>query len=425
MPLRFLRLLSLAVLFLSSFAYATNGYSPTGFGTANKGLAGAGVALPQDALAGATNPAGMVYLGDRIDIGVALFSPDRGFTADDNAGTPPPASVPPGNYDSRRDLFLIPHFGWNHQIDDKRSIGVLVGANGGLNTDYDTDVWRNFNNPAGTATSPTGVDFAQLFLGVPYAHKLSDRHSVGIMPIVALQRFRAEGLEPFQGLSSDPTKVTNNGYDYSWGYGLRVGWLGQVTDRLSLGLSAQSRLYMTELDDYSGLFAEQGDFDVPPTVTAGLAFEATPTITLVADWQRIFFSVVDSLGNPNDSALSPATFLGADDGLGFGWKDIDILKLGVQWQYSPSLTLRAGVSHADQLFDNGQALFNVLAPATIRTHASLGFTYRMAEGNAISVAYTRSFNETISGQSPLTGPQTGSVRMDQHELELSWAWLFD
>ena len=71
-----------------STGHATNGYSPTGFGTANKGLAGAGVALPQDALAGATNPAGSILLGDRIDAGVALFGPDRGFTADPN-GAPP------------------------------------------------------------------------------------------------------------------------------------------------------------------------------------------------------------------------------------------------------------------------------------------------------------------------------------------------
>lgn len=415
----------------AAVAHATNGYSPTGFGTANKGLAGAGVAFPQDTLAGATNPAGMVWVGDRVDLGVALFNPDRGFEADDNAGPPPaapgePSSVPPGTYDSRKDWFLIPSAGWNRQLDERSSIGVLLGANGGLNTDYDDDIWRNFNNSAGTATSPTGVDFAQLFVGVPYAFRLNDRHALGIMPIVALQRFRAEGLEPFRLLSIAGDKVTNNGYDYSWGYGLRVGWLGQLTDRLAAGVSAQSRLYMTEFDDYKGLFAEQGDFDVPPTVTAGLRFDVHPDVTLVADWQRIFFSEVKSLSNPNDAAPSLTNRLGSDDGLGFGWKDIDIIKLGAQWQYSPRLTLRAGVSHADQLFDNGEALFNVLAPATIRTHASLGMSYRLKGGGTVSLAYTRAFNEEISGQNPnFTGLQTGSVFMDQHELEVSWAWQFD
>jgi len=157
-----------------------------------------------------------------------------------------------------------------------------------------------------------------------------------------------------------------------------------------------------------------------------VSFKATPDVTLVADWQRIFYGKVKSLSNPNDIMLNPSNLLGSDNGLGFGWKDIDILKLGVQWHYSPALTLRAGFSHADQLFDNGEALFNVLAPATVRTHASLGMTYRFNEGNSLSLAYTRAFREKIAGQNPnFTGPQTGSVQMDQHELEMSWAWLFD
>jgi long-chain fatty acid transport protein len=367
-----------------------------------------------------------VYLGNRVDLGVALFAPNRGFTADNNFQSPPYPYVPPGTYESRNDYFLLPHFGWNKQIDEVSSVGVLVGANGGMNTEYSDAIWRNFNNPMGTATAPTGVDFGQLFVGVPYARKLNEKHALGIMPIVAGQWFKAEGLEPFQAMSIDPTSVTNNGYDYSWGYGVRIGWLGQMTDRLTLGASAQSRLYMTEFDDYAGLFAEQGDFDVPPTVTAGLSFELTPEVTLVADWQRIFYNRVKSLSNPNDAAITGRNLLGSDDGLGFGWNDIDIFKLGAQWAYSPKLTLRAGVSHADQLFDNGEALFNVLAPATVRTHASLGMTYRIDQSSAISVAYTHAFFEKIKGQNPnFTGPQTGSVQMDQDELEVSWTWLFD
>ena len=419
---------AIALLGVFGVAQATNGYSPTGFGTANKGLAGAGVAVPQDAMAGATNPAGNFFVGNRIDLGVAIFAPDRGFTADNNASGAPFPSIPPGDYDSRNDVFLIPHFGWNKQIDEVSSVGVLVGANGGLNTEYGDNVWRNFHNPAGTASSPTGVDLSQLFLGVPYARKLNERHTVGVMPILAVQRFKAEGLEPFQApmFTIHPDKVTNNGHDYSWGYGIRFGWLGQINDKLTLGASAQSRLYMTEFDDYKGLFAEEGDFDVPPTVTAGLSLKMTPEVTLVADWQRIFYSDVKALSNSNGSFGGPANRLGADDGLGFGWDDINIYKLGVQWEYSPKLTLRAGVSHADQLFDNAEALFNILAPATVRTHASLGMTYRIDQGNKISLAYTRAFSEEIDGANPtFTGAQTGSVEMDQHELEVSWTWLFD
>lgn len=405
---------------VSTSATATNGYSPTGFGTTNKGLAGAGVALPQDSLAAATNPAGTAHIGDRLDVGVALFMPDRGFTADpytDPNPAVPPQSIPSGTYKSDNDWFLVPTFGWNHQLDEHSAVGVSLGGNGGMNTDYDAAVWRNF----GAATAPTGVDLAQLFLGVSYARRLNDRHSIGVMPIVAVQRFKAEGLEPFTAMSTSPANLTNNGYDYSWGYGLRIGWLGRLTDRLTVGASAQTRLEMEPFDKYAGLFAEQGDFDTPPTVALGAAFKATPDITLVFDWQRIFYGEVNSISNPNDAPLA----LGPDNGLGFGWRDINIYKLGVQWRQSPQWTWRAGLSHADQLFGNGQALFNVLAPATVRTHASLGFTYRLSAQDEIHFAYTHAFDTTIRGQNPVfTGNQTGSVQMDQNEFEISWGRRF-
>ena len=43
--------------------------------------------------------------------------------------------------------------------------------------------------------------------------------------------------------------------------------------------------------------------------------------------------------------------LGADNGLGFGWKDQNVVKLGGEWVQSQALTLRAGYSHASKTFD--------------------------------------------------------------------------
>ena len=61
----------------STLAHATNGYLPHGYGTQSKGSAGAGVAMAQDTLAAATNPAGLIDLGNRLDVGIEIFSPDR------------------------------------------------------------------------------------------------------------------------------------------------------------------------------------------------------------------------------------------------------------------------------------------------------------------------------------------------------------
>lgn len=60
-------------LIASPLAYATDGYFSDGYGMKSIGMAGVGIALPQDAIAAANNPAGMVMVGDRIDMGISLL----------------------------------------------------------------------------------------------------------------------------------------------------------------------------------------------------------------------------------------------------------------------------------------------------------------------------------------------------------------
>jgi long-chain fatty acid transport protein len=69
---------------LSTPAFATNGYAPVGVGQSAKGMGGAGIAYPQDTLVGGINPAGMVHLGNRWDVGAEVFIPDRGFYVSGN-----------------------------------------------------------------------------------------------------------------------------------------------------------------------------------------------------------------------------------------------------------------------------------------------------------------------------------------------------
>jgi len=62
-------------------AYATNGYFTHGTGTKNKGMAGAGLAMPGDTISIANNPAAAVFTTGRLDAGAALFSPVRSYTS--------------------------------------------------------------------------------------------------------------------------------------------------------------------------------------------------------------------------------------------------------------------------------------------------------------------------------------------------------
>ena len=61
---------------LPALAFATNGYFAIGYGMKNRGMAGVAVADPKDSLATTANPAGMAFVGTRLDIGARLFIPN-------------------------------------------------------------------------------------------------------------------------------------------------------------------------------------------------------------------------------------------------------------------------------------------------------------------------------------------------------------
>jgi len=72
------RMLLVATLLAPLAAQATTGYFQHGYGIKAKAMGGVGIALPQDALAAASNPAGIAWIGNRIDVGADWFTPDRG-----------------------------------------------------------------------------------------------------------------------------------------------------------------------------------------------------------------------------------------------------------------------------------------------------------------------------------------------------------
>lgn len=85
-------------------------------------MSGVSFALPQDALAAATNPAGMDLIGDLIDLGATWFRPIREAEISGNLG--PGVN---GTYDANDSKnFIIPEFGYNRQINPDVTLGVSV-----------------------------------------------------------------------------------------------------------------------------------------------------------------------------------------------------------------------------------------------------------------------------------------------------------
>ncbi len=406
-----------------AFAFATNGYFAHGYGMKAKGMAGVGIALPQDAMAAATNPAGMVWVGNRIDFGADLFKPVRTTTLT-AAEFGPFAGDYAGNGDS---MFLIPEFGYNMMLGSNSSVGVSVYGNGGMNTSYEDFNARTagaggmFGFPANGVfgAGKLGVDLMQLFIAPTYAIKVTPDHSLGVSLNLVYQRFKAYGLQNFVVFSNAPDAVSNNGYDSSTGAGLKFGWTGKISPDVTMGATYQTKTKMGKFDKYRGLFAEQGGFDIPETYGIGIAVKASPAVTIAADIQQINYSKIKSVGNSVNNLFIDGNPMGADNGPGFGWKDMTVFKLGADYKYSQNLVLRGGLSTTRQPIPSGETFFNILAPATVENHLTLGSTWTLADKSELTVGYMHAFSKSVTG----TGNGAGvNIKMNQNSIGIAYGW---
>jgi len=432
-----------AAAFAPGLVSATDGYYADGYGIKAKGRAGSGTAMAADAFGGANNPAAMVFVGDRIDFGVDLFSPIRSASrSGSNIGID-------GQADSDSDYFLIPDFAYNRMLNPNTSLGVTVYANGGMNTDYPGGQIPTASacNAAGGGFNPApgpynllcgngslGVDLAQLIIAPTLAYKVTPTQAIGISPLIGFQRFKADGLQAFGGFSTSPANLTNQGHDTAWGWGVRIGWLGQLSDTVSVGAAYSTKIYMSKFHDYKGLFAEQGGFDMPENYNVGIAFKATPKFTVLADYRRINYNDIPSVGNPSADLLQCAGgntsyCLGGDNGAGFGWQNVNVYKVGFEYQYSSELTLRAGYSHNDNPITPQDVTFNILAPGVVQDHVTLGFTYKTKTGGELTMFYMHAFNNSVTGSSlfnifvpPGASAGTETIEMHQNSLGIAYGW---
>lgn len=399
-------------------ASATNGYFTHGIGVRSQGAAGVGYALAQDSLAAATNPAGTGLLESRLDGGISWFTPDRGAEISGNfAGAN-------GRYDGNdTEHFIIPEIGYIRQLNDELSVGFAVYANGGMNTDYGTNPLAAFGS-SGSA----GVNLEQLFITPSVAYKVAPKHTLGVAATFAYQRFEMKGAGAFDNpfFTQSPGFVSNNGRDSSNGWGVKLGWIGQVSETLSLGASWSSEIDMQEFSRYRGLFAEQGGFDIPETFGVGLAWAASSELTLAADWQTIKYGDIKSVANPLQNLLT-GNPLGSNNGGGFGWDDVGVIKLGAVYAYSDKLTLRAGISRVDQPIPSSETFFNILAPGTVRDHVSLGASWQASEKSEWSIAYTHAFKETVKGSGSIPaafGGGEADIRLKEEILSVGYTFKF-
>ena len=441
-------ILAVAGLAAPGIASATNGYFSHGYGMKAKGMGGAATATASDAMGGANNPASMAFVGDRLDVGVDWFRPVRSASRTGAVTSDGVETVQlNGSMDSDKKDFFVPEFGYNKMLSPDMSLGVTAYGNGGMNTDYSpqTGAYTCSFRPLAAMTAPRdnmlcgtgklGVNLEQLIIAPTFAYKVAPDHSIGVSPLFGYQRFSADGLDAFGAISSDGSNLTNRGHDSAHGWGVRVGWQGKVTNTVTLGAAYSSKINMSKFSKYKGLFAEEGDFDIPANYTLGAAFKATPDVTVALDYQRIQYSGVKAVSNssrtagctPSLTGGTGSACMGGADGLGFGWQSINVWKLGVEYKMSNALTVRAGYNHGDNPIRSEDVTFNILAPGVITDHITLGATYAVTPASEVTVAYMHAMEKKVSGASTnpyFTTMGTEEIKMYQDSLGVTYGMKF-
>lgn len=449
--------LTAALSLAHSAAWATNGYFLPGAGFRSQGMGGVGIAYGRDSLSIGANPANVTKTGMRADLGFGVFNPERYAALGASTGVRRPSgnpSVAGFGFDygseSNAKYFIVPEMGMTMPLTEQVSVGVAFVANGGMNSTYPVNQfsYNSFVPNVPGADSKLGVDMMQLLVPVTVGYKVNEDHAVGAALQFAVTRFRAYGLESFAyfdqslgfPITSDPDNLTGNGFDYSYGAGLKLGWQGEfMDDKLTLGLAYTSRTYMTKFDKYRGLFAEQGDFDIPENYGFGVAIKPMKNLVISADVMRIMYADIASIGNRGPStsntpynqanqingvpSIPNATYeTGNDQGMGFGWKNQTVYKLGVQYGVNNRLQVRAGYNYGASPIDNDQLTFNILAPAVVEHHYSVGFTYRHSDELEITGMYMHvAPNSQVSPiNQNIVGAATANMHQNVFGLSLGW-----
>lgn len=355
-------LLALAIPFGAS---GSLGIFEHGNGIQSMAMGGVSYSVGYETTALGANPAHAIGLGNRWDVGVDVFYADAVSTIRGNS------LGPDERYHSdAKSYYAIPQGGWSRTLSDRLAIGVTV-LSAGLGPAYDGSPYERFGG------SPrTSLQLSSSSVVTAAAFRLSPKHVIGASLNTGYQELKVTGLQFLanEQASLAPNRVTNQGKDGAFTAGLSIGWLSQLTPQLTFGAGYRSRNWTQRHKEYRGLIAEGGKLELPAIYGLGFAYKPAPAWTIALETQRYTYRKQRAFRN-GIGQFAAGEKLGAEQGPGFGWDDQYAYKLGVSWQATPKLALRAGYIHATQIINSSETLFAALGCLTGTNQYTAGATW--------------------------------------------------
>ncbi len=421
--------ITLAAVYVPGTALATNGYQLIGVGAYQKSLAGAVTANPGSAMTAVTNPAGMARIGSRADFSMEAFMPER--EADFSA-------LGGNTADSAVDTYGVPAIGWtapvNHENRDVYFGGGMYGTSG-MGVDYAPTLMMQAHPTTGQPVFWDGYSNISFWQMAPtVAWNQTERLSLGVSLNIDYQSvaFRQRAMQDTDGDGAGDSVASN--FDLgrstsSFGLGLSFGMMYDLTENLDLGLAYKSRQEFSELEyqlaqgditDATGNPLPAGtyklDLDYPQQASAGIAYQATPALTVSADVKWIDWSdTMDKLaveGSGVSVAMDP------------GWDDQTVYAIGVAYAVTDRFNLRAGYNHADSPFGDNEISRNLILPAVVEDHYTIGGDYRFNNHWELAAHYMHAPEETFTAPADDPIAPNAEIKLGETSFGLNIGYRF-
>ncbi len=409
---------------LSSMSYGAGfaiiEQSVTGLGRAFSGSA----AVAEDASTIFFNPAGLTYLSHaEIDSGINYIDVESKFK--DNGSTFGGGPALTGGDGGNGVNGLVPNLYYAHPLNDHMVVGIGINAPFGLVTDYN-NTWKGRYHAVKS-------DLKTVNINPSFAYKATDRLSLGLG--VSLQKIDVKltqmaAIVPSQSFDA---KAKLHAEDWSWGYNL--GLIFQATDTTRLGLSYRSKISHTltgngKLHDLAGITPApngiitseklKADVDLPESVSFAVHHQINDKWAVLGDatWTKWSRFQELAIASSAPGLLSSVKEENWDNSMRYG--------LGLTYNHSDKLTLRAGIAYDETPIKNAQ-FRTARVPGNDRKWLALGASYKYSENITLDAGYTHIFisdtkiDETDDNLNNLNGEYEADV--DIFGVQMRWMFL--
>lgn len=406
-----------------------NGSRAMSYGARSLGRGGVDIAVADDTTGINTNPAGMAWVeGGMADVNLSFLFPDIEMKSTAN---------PDGSRD--KDRFVMgPAAGLiNHPAGSPWAFGFSVAAPDALATDYTLSANYLNSDPtrAGTASVQSAFsEWIHLRFSPAVAYKVNDRLSLGAR--LGIDYMTLDLRAPLG--RSYLNMGTADGLGYSVGLGVQY----RPIDALRLGFSVESQAYMQDLTsrrgdaslklDVSGvgpyptgtilafnsMKTEVSDWESPPVVGAGIAYQINDKLSVGADFKYYFWSETNNemkitFKGGDVDALKAAS--GVDSlTMPARWEDSWAMGIGGNYRMMDWMIARLGYNFGNSVTESNYT--NYLTPIIFNQHMTVGSTMIFNKFElTMAVIYSfdqKETNNTVSGIDSAITTQLGGLPID-------------